>query len=365
MNIETVIESKDLVERWSSLRRVEPRLAQWDGAERLGVTEAELVAAHVGRSAVRLAKDWELALKWLGALGPATGLTRGPHAVLEQQGTYARVQIEGTRATVVGGGISLRALLPRWHVAFAVTYETAQGERRSLQFFDTNGTAIHKVFLSDEGDGLQFDHLVDVLESDDQSPTEDIAPSTRRILRRREHDVDVEGVRAGWELLGSALDLQGLIDSLGTTRSQAFHLVGPGLAERLVASSYQDLLAEAEASDLPVAITVANAAVAQTHDGPVRVVDRGADWTKVAGPDFNLHIGDARIASAWLVRGLNRNGLGPHVEVHDEQGDLVLCLAIPGDAGSRRERRWRRIVGTLERGPDTTRVCRDIARHVR
>jgi len=102
MNLETVIESKELLERWSRLRREDPRLAQRDGAEQLGVTEAELVAAHVGRSAVRLAKDWELALKWLGALGPATGLTRGAHAALEQHGTHARVQIEGSRATVDG-----------------------------------------------------------------------------------------------------------------------------------------------------------------------------------------------------------------------------------------------------------------------
>lgn len=82
---------------------------------------------------------------------------------------------------------------------------------------------------------------------------------------------------------------------------------------------------------------------------------------RVTDSAFSLHIHEAGIASAWLVRGLNRTGIGRHLELHDERGGLALCLWMHAGAGARAERRWRRLLNSLERVNDTVRICRDVA----
>lgn len=84
---------------------------------------------------MRLANEWDIVLRWLGPVGPVTALTRSAQAAIEQRDTFARVQLEGTRALVGGRGIELRAVLSRWHVTFAVTVESPGGmERRAARW---------------------------------------------------------------------------------------------------------------------------------------------------------------------------------------------------------------------------------------
>lgn len=363
MDRDRVVGTQELVERWSCLRQAEPHIAPHHGAARLGVTEAELVAAHVGRTAVRLGHDWALTLRWIGAIGPVTALTRNEHALLRQLGNFARVRVEGTRAIVEGGGINLQTILSRWHVAFAVISEAPDGARRSLQFFDVDGAAIHEVCLDGRGAREQFERLIDVLRSDEQRPAMDIARGTRRLRRRRK--IDVAGLRAGWEQLGSALDLQGLLDGFGTTRTQAFRLVGPRLAQRVKTANCRNLLREVSERRLPMRVVLPNIAVAQSYEGLLHRVEQGDDgWVKISDPTSMLHLWEAGIASVWLVRGLNRNGVGPHVELHDDRGHAVLYLSLCDAAGAGPQRRWRRIVDALTPYEDELRVCRDIAKHV-
>ncbi|UXN74936.1 hypothetical protein N8D56_08110 [Devosia sp. A8/3-2] len=70
-----------------------PEMRERDFARIHGISEGELVAAEVGRSAVRLQVDLDLLLNGLRACGEVMALTRNESAVHEKIGPYEKVVI--------------------------------------------------------------------------------------------------------------------------------------------------------------------------------------------------------------------------------------------------------------------------------
>src|SRR6185295_18882977 len=160
--------------RWDDLRRIRPNLPARDAALALGVSEAELLASACGAGVTRLAPPWSELVADLPALGPVVATTRNALAVHEKRGAYSRIDLRGTTGVVLNDAINLRLSFANWQSAFAV-YD---GRRRSFEFFDAAGRAVHKVFLTPEGRGAVFETLVVRHASPDQSAPETEAVST-------------------------------------------------------------------------------------------------------------------------------------------------------------------------------------------
>ncbi|MCR3765688.1 hemin-degrading factor, partial [Pseudomonas aeruginosa] len=141
----------ELYRAWQDLRAERPQLRARDAAAQLRVSEGELVASRVGIDAVRLRPDWSALLTALGELGPIMALTRNEHCVHERKGPYREVTVSanGRMGLVVSPDIDLRLFLGGWNAAFAITEETPRGTQRSIQVFDQQGVAVHKVFLTE------------------------------------------------------------------------------------------------------------------------------------------------------------------------------------------------------------------------
>lgn len=343
------IESKPLPEQWAELHRREPRLRQRDAAARLGVTEAELVAAHAGTTAVRLGTDWLGILRGLGAAGPVTGLSRNEYAVIEKTGTYQNVESEGHMGQVLDAGIDLRLFLSRWHVGFALAEETTRGARRSLQFFDRAGAAIHKVFLKDESNTEAFLALMDLHAAQDQSAVQRVEPAAARSPERPDDAVDVSALIGGWEKMEDTHEFFHLLRKVDVTRTQALRLAGQRWAERVELASYRDVLEQAAASELPIMVFVGNPGVIQIHSGPIRTVKAVDDWFNVLDPDFNLHLHEAGVASTWVVRKPTRDGFVTSVEVYDRDGETIAYLFSKRKPGQVEAESWRTLLGSLPR----------------
>ena len=65
-----------------------PELRARDLAGQLGISEAALVAAHVGEGATRIAPHPNTLMPAVTELGEVMALTRNPSAVHERVGTY-------------------------------------------------------------------------------------------------------------------------------------------------------------------------------------------------------------------------------------------------------------------------------------
>src|SRR6185436_5673739 len=158
----------------SEIRRARddnPKLRERDLAAQLGISEAEFVAAWVGEGVVRIEPRVNDVLTGLEAVGEVMALTRNESAVHEKIGVYDKVVTGNHNAMVLGEQIDLRIFPKIWTHGFAVEKRDGDEVRRSLQFFDAQGEAVHKVHLRPASSLYAYQNLVSKLAVSDQSQT--------------------------------------------------------------------------------------------------------------------------------------------------------------------------------------------------
>ena len=168
----------DLYQAWQVLRHAQPRLRAREAAAQLGVSEAELTASRLGIDAQRLRPDWAELLPALGGLGQVMVLTRNEHCVHERKGVYREVSVSasGQMGLVVSADIDLRLFLGGWASVFAVAEQTAKGTQRSIQVFDQQGVAVHKVYLTERSELGAWQPLVERFASEQSAELQLLPP---------------------------------------------------------------------------------------------------------------------------------------------------------------------------------------------
>ena len=307
-------------EAWSAFSAGEAKGYAVDIAAELGLTEGELVAAGIGQNVTRLDADWGDLISRLEELGEVKILTRNVNVVHEKTGTFGAVSINGEMGLVLNGDIDLRLFLGRWGHGFAVeTHNPRAGRRRSFQFFDHDGTAIHKVFLTGHSNEAAYDTLIADFKAENQTPGIEVLPPLPKPVTRKDGDVDVENLRAHWRRMTDVHQFHGLLKDFNVDRQQGLRLVGEEFAERLSNDALKTLLETAAKSDLSIMVFVGNSGAIQIHTGPINTIREMGDWINIMDPSFTLHLRMDLIAQAWIVRKPIREGTVTTIELYDAE----------------------------------------------
>lgn len=310
---------------WSSLAEGPTgRLRTREAAERLGVSEGELVASLVGERATLLRTEGAAIVKDVPALGPVMALTRNGHCVHEKIGPYLDVSLHGAHGLVLGELIDLRLFPSRWHHTLAVVDDTPEGPRRSLQIFDADGTAIHKIYQKPQTDVAAFDRLIERWRAQDQSSVLDVHPAEAPAGDRADTEIDVERLRSEWAALEDTHEFFGMLRGLAVGRLQALRLAGSAFARAVAPESLATVLEVVRDNVTPIMVFVGNPGCIQIHSGPVVNLKRLGPWFNVLDPTFNLHLREDAISSAWVVRKPTRDGDVTSLELFDTDG---FCFA--------------------------------------
>src|SRR5690554_3868893 len=149
--------AQPLRERFAQLESQDPKTRVRTLAQRMSVSELELVAAGCGRiKSVALAEPAQGIFKELGRLGRVMALTRNEWCVHERHGQYEDIRAGKVMGIVLGPDIDLRMFFSSWQHTYAVNDDG----RLSIQFFDTAGQALHKVYVTEESDVDAYHALV-------------------------------------------------------------------------------------------------------------------------------------------------------------------------------------------------------------
>lgn len=332
--------------RWERLRAERPHLRARDAARALAVTEAEFVAAGCAGPATRLRPQWVELLAGLQAAGEVMALTRNEHAVLESHGAYRNVSSRGPMGLVLGGAIDLRLLLGSWAHAFALQEPGRDGPRRSLQVFDAHGTAVHKIYATPATDAAAWTAHLERCAEPSPAP---LAPSPEPppAPDRPDADVDAAGLRAAWLALQDTHDFFPLLRRFGVGRVQALRLAGADLARRAAPGAHRLVLEAAARDALPIMVFVASPGCIQIHTGPVRNVKASEGWFNVLDPQLNLHLREAGLADAWVVRKPTADGVVTALEIYDADGRQVVQFFGARKPGTPERAEWRALAESL------------------
>jgi putative hemin transport protein len=329
-----------LIERYRELRHAEggaPRARE--AARRLGTTEAALVACGATGAATPLRPDWAALIGALPRAGRVMALTRNEHAVHERHGTYRDVSSGPGHILVLGPEIDLRLFPGRWAHAYAL-----EGERPSIQIFDHDGEAMHKVFATEATDRAGWQAVVAEFAAPAAPPPPE-APAPPALPR--EEEVDARALRADWLALRDTHDFVRLLRAHRATRRQALRLAGEDLALRLAPAAGAAALRLAAERAVPVMVFVGNRGAIQIHTGRIARLRDTPGWFNVLDPDFNLHLREAGVAAAWRVVKPTEDGAVTSIELLDEAGEVVALLFGARKPGQPEREEWRALVAEI------------------
>ncbi|MEO8205817.1 MAG: ChuX/HutX family heme-like substrate-binding protein [Chthoniobacterales bacterium] len=342
-------ETLSLKDQWAALLSTEPKLRIRDAATKLGVTEVELLATRCGGEGVtRLEGNFNEFVKELPRLGEIMCLTRNEHAVHERYGKFEN-PIEffanGGIGQVQGPDIDLRLFMKHWTVGFAVTDETDEGPRYSFQFFDTDGTAVHKIYVQAEGDYAVYNELATQYRSENQSTEQATIPKAAAEVERPDSEADLAGFHAAWLEMKETHDFFMLLRKFGLSRIQGLRLAPEGYATKVDKSITRTLLETAAKNQLPIMVFISSEGVIQIHTGEVKNIKMfGQEWLNVLDDRFNMHLRETGVESAWIVRKPTRDGEVTSLELFDANGENIILFFGKRKPGQLEDENWRTLV---------------------
>jgi len=311
-----------------------------DIAKQLNVTEATWVAAGCGPiQSIRLAGSAQEILQKIGPLNRVMALTRNDACVHERHGQYSEIETQGHIGLVLGPEIDLRLFFACWQDAFAVQ----ERDRQSLQFFDSEGIAVHKIYCTDQTDTASYLRLVQ------EHATSPAFPDIKSIPKTvPESSVDSpDEFRRAWLAMLDTHDFFPLIRRFNVSRLGALSCVGNDLAQQVPVTAIQAVLLEAAQTDLEIMCFVGNRGMIQIHTGRISNIAMRGPWLNVLDPSFNLHLNMDAVSSAWVVNKPTEDGWVTSLEVFSHDGEMITQFFGARKPGKPELASWRALMLSL------------------
>ncbi|RZT39220.1 hemin-degrading factor [Cupriavidus agavae] len=329
-----------LRQRHQELSEAQPRLRIRDRAQRLGVSEAELVAAGCGVTTRQLGGTAQQLFRDLATLGPVMALSRNDNAVHERHGEYQGIEAEGPMGIVLGPDIDLRMFFGAWRHFYAVT----ENGRESIQFFDKAGEAVHKVYRTESSNAEAWQAFIA------RHAVDGVAPVTvERVTAAEEADApaDGEAFRSHWRGLKDTHDFFAMLRQFKVSRLGALRTAGNDLAQQVDNVAVETVLQRAADSGLPIMCFVANRGIVQIHTGPVHKLVRTGPWFNVLDEKFNLHLNTEAVVSSWVVNKPTVDGWVTSLELYGASGELIVQFFGERKPGKPELPAWRALLESL------------------
>ena len=329
-----------LRQRHGALVEEHPKLRIRERAQRLGVTEAELVAAGCGVASRQLGGTAQALFRDLGTLGSVMALSRNDHAVHERHGQYQSIEANGPVGIVLGPDIDLRMFFGGWKHFYAVT----ENGRDSIQFFDKAGEAVHKIYRTDQTDATAWSAYIE------RHAAQEIAPVRVEGFERIDEadaPADDGALRAHWRALKDTHDFFAMLRQFKVSRLGALRAVGPDLAQRVDKRAVETVLEHSAATGLSIMCFVANRGIVQIHTGAVKKLLRTGPWFNVLDETFNLHLNTEAVASSWVVNKPTVDGWVTSLELYGEDGGMIVQFFGERKPGQPELPEWRHLLASL------------------
>ena len=333
--------------RFDDLKAKRPRERARELALEIGTSEAELLGSRTSEEIIRLEGDWAELIRSLPSLGSVMVLTRNDDCVHEKHGEFNNISIGPGHGIVLNKDIDLRLFMSHWHFGFAVSEVVASGKRHSLQFFDIDGQAVHKVYLPSDSNLKPYRALVSRFAAPNQ--TSDLMthslPSGRE--NAPDEELDKDNFLTHWKNLKDTHHFFGMLHEFGVGRRQSMRLAEGKFTRRLANDCLGKLLDNAVKDQTSIMCFVGNPGCIQIHTGVIHKTAIMGHWLNILDKNFNLHLNQNSVESIWAVQKPTSDGIVTSVEIFNKAGNCFCQFFGERKPGKTELSGWREIVANL------------------
>ena len=301
-------------------------------AAQLGISEAEFLAAWLGNTAIRIDPNPAQVIPLLMQVGEVMALTRNDIVVHEKIGIYERFKQRESTAMVLGPDIDMRIFPDQWAFGFAVEKTDADGAtKRSLQFFDVFGTAVHKVHARPATDLMAWALMVERLRLPEGIAVPPVSKLPATMPPRGMDDLNLlrKSLVDDWASMQDTHEFQFILVGNKINRAEAAMVIGPDYSGTMPQTLPAQLIKAASTHQVPLLIFARNRGCLQVHNGPLnRIVPMGP-WINVMDERFHMHLRTDCEHPVYLLRKPTRHGDVLSIEIIDPAGkDVLLITAV-------------------------------------
>lgn len=336
-----ITETSTLKQKYEAFKLENPKKRIRDAAKDLGVSEAELLFTSIGETVVLLTNPFEELLKKVTGLGYVMALTRNDYCVNERKGVYEDISFSPHAGLVLGADIDLRLFMSQWIFGFAVN----ENDRKSLQFFDAKGVAMHKIYLTEKSNIAAYEALVEEFKNEDQN---NFAVSTEPVAAKSEElsdsAIDLEAFQSAWNSMKDSHEFFGLLRKYKLSRTQALRLAPAGRSKEVDLEGFRKVMDACAAQQVPVMVFTGNTGCIQIHTGNITKIVNMDQWFNVLDPEFNLHLRVDAVVSVWHVVKPSTDGDVNSLELFDANGEMIVQIFGKRKPGVPELETWRNVL---------------------
>ena len=336
-----ITETNTLKERYEAFIVANPKKRIRDAAQDMGVSEAELLYTGIGETVVLLKHPFEELLKKVKSIGYVMALTRNDNCVNERKGIYENVSFSPHGGLVLGPDIDLRLFMSQWISGFAVN----EGGRKSFQFFDARGTALHKIYLTEKSNVEAYDILIAEFTNPDQADfkvsTDPIPVKPADLL---DTDINVNAFQDDWNNMKDSHEFFGLLKKHRISRTQALRLAPTGRSNKIDLERFKKVMDSCAENQVPIMVFTGNTGCIQIHTGNIHKIVPMEQWFNVLDPEFNLHLRIDAVENVWHVVKPSTDGDVNSLELFDAKGEMIVQIFGKRKPGVPELETWRGVL---------------------
>ncbi len=344
---------KNLTDRITAIKAKEPKIRNRNLAQKLGISEAELLTLSLGENVTLLEGDWKELLKLIHKMGYVMALTRNEYCVHERKGIYDNITFyKGAHnmGVAVNPDIDLRFFMNEWHYGLAVEMPRGNTTMYSFQFFNKKGIAIHKIFSTPKSNIEAYKVLVDQFKAIEQTPIIDADNSPDPIKEiTPDGEIEVEGFQNTWRNLKDTHDFFGMLRKYKVSRKQGLRLAPEGFTTQIDKNAVVRMLEIVAKDKVSIMCFLHSKGTIQIHTGEVKNLMFHGDWYNVMDPKFNLHLNMNSIKEAWIVKKPTDDGIVTSLELFDENEDLITYFFGARKPGKPELESWRKTIESIQK----------------
>jgi putative hemin transport protein len=337
--------------RYQTLKQSQESIRARNAAEELGISEGELIASLVNDGVTRLIDHPQQILKEIERLGEVMALTRNEYCVHERKGVYLNGNFfeHGAmkQGLFVNPDIDLRLFMNHWKYIFAVIEQGKHGPRKSLQFFDKAGVAIHKIYITNNSYEAAYDQLVQEFKNNEQETFISIENHEVKESNKPDNEIDWDGFRNAWQNMKDTHDFFPMLRKFKVGREQGLRKVGSDLAYEVNNDAVRSMLQLARDKNCEIMVFVGNRGCIQIHTGTVIKLVEHENWYNVLDHSFNLHLREDKIERSWVTKKPTEDGTVTALEIFDENSELIVTFFGKRKPGIPELKLWREIIDEI------------------